>query len=104
MIKKSLIAFCALGFGLILSPSARACMCRISSAEGTFAGADVVFIGKVIKNRSAKEACLVMVVKEAGTLELVKDPKWEPSVDKVRRVILEVTPKRSKACRVRRSR
>ena len=91
MIKKSLLAFCAFSFALSWSQPVRACMCSISSAESMFATADVVFIGKVIKNRSAKESRPVMVMKESDTLELVKDPKWEQSFDKVQRVTLEVT-------------
>ncbi len=91
MIKNCLIVICILSFVLGLSQTARACMCSFSSAEVALAGADVVFVGKVVKITRAKEASVGLVMKESGTLELLKNPRWEKSVDKVQRVILEVT-------------
>jgi hypothetical protein len=65
-------------------------MCGITSVEGAFAGADVVFVGKVIKITSVKEASVGLLMKESGTLELLKTPRWEKSVYKARSVTLEV--------------
>ena len=70
---------------------ARACMCSMSSVESAFAGADVVFIGKVIKITPVKEASVGLLMKESGTLELLKNPRWEKSVYKARSVTLEVS-------------
>ena len=91
MLKKSLIAGCALSVVLGFSHAARACMCGISSVEGAFAGADIVFVGKVIKITPVKEASVGLLMKESGTLELLKTPRWEKSVYKARSVTLEVS-------------
>src|SRR5687767_14466683 len=90
MLKKSLVAICALTSVLGLAQTARACMCGISSVEGAFAGSDVVFVGKVVKITPVKEASVGLLMKESGTLELLKTPRWEKSVDKARSVTLEV--------------
>jgi hypothetical protein len=91
MIKNTLIAICILGFVLCLSQTVRACSCRSVTVERAVAGYDVVFVGKVIKITSVKEASVGWVIKESGTLERLKNPRWKKSVDKVRQVTLEVS-------------
>ncbi|HYY94847.1 MAG TPA: hypothetical protein VE713_10040 [Pyrinomonadaceae bacterium] len=59
--------------------------------EGAFVTADIVFVGKVIKITPAKEAMATLLMKESGTLELLKTPRWEKYVEKARRVTLEVS-------------
>jgi hypothetical protein len=63
----------------------------MNNAASAFAAADVVFIGKVVKISNTKIASVGLVVKEAGTLELVKVPYWEKSYFPTRIVTLEVT-------------
>ena len=90
MLKKTLIAICTLTYVLGFTQTARACFCGVTTVEAAFGGADVVFVGKIIKITSVKEASVGVVVKEAGTLELLKVPRWEKSVYKARSVTLEV--------------
>jgi hypothetical protein len=90
MLKNSLVAICALTIVLGFTQTAHACMCGISSVEGAFAGSEVVFVGKVIKITPVKEASVGLLMKEAGTLEPLKTPRWEKSVYKARSVTLEV--------------
>jgi hypothetical protein len=90
MFKKTLVAICTLACALGFTQTTRACMCGFSSVESAFAGADVVFVGKVIKITPVKEATVGLVVKESGTLELLKTPRWEKSVHKARSVTIEV--------------
>jgi hypothetical protein len=91
MLKKSLVAICALTFVLGLTQTAFACMCGNSSVEGAFAGSDVVFVGKVVKITPVKEASVGLLMKESGTLESLKTPRWEKSVYKARSVTLEIS-------------
>ncbi|MGQ0760830.1 MAG: hypothetical protein ACT4OT_02250 [Acidobacteriota bacterium] len=88
---KTLIAVFAVAFVLTAPSLARACMCGNTDAAGAFLSADVVFIGKVIKITHAKQASVGLLVKESGTLELLKVPRWEKSLDPARIVTLEVT-------------
>ena len=89
--KKSLIAICTLSIVLGLSQAALACLCGALTTEGAFASADVVFVGKVIKIAHAKEAGVGMLVKESGTLQTLKVPRWEKSVSSARIVTLEIS-------------
>lgn len=90
MFKNSLVAIFVLSIVLGFTQTAHACVCGISSVEGAFAGSDVVFVGKVIKITPVKEASVGLLVKESGTLEFLKTPRWEKSVYKARSVTLEV--------------
>jgi hypothetical protein len=90
MIKKTVVAICTLAYALGFTQTARACTCGFSSVEGAFAGADVVFVGKVVRITPVKEATVGLLVKESGTLELLKTPGWEKSVHKARSVTIEV--------------
>lgn len=90
MLEKTLGAICVLTFVLGFTQTVRACMCGISSVEGAFEGSEVVFVGKVVKLTPVKEASVGLLMKESGTLELLKTPRWEKSVYKARSVTLEV--------------
>jgi hypothetical protein len=90
MIRKSAIPIFALGLFLALPHTARACFCGNATVQTAFAGAEAVFIGKVVKIRTLKEASVGLSLKESGTLEVSKSGRWEKSVDKVQSVTLEV--------------
>jgi hypothetical protein len=64
MLRSFLITICALSFVLGLSQTAHACECSLdsNSVEDVFAGADVVFVGKVIKVTSVKKASVALVM------------------------------------------
>jgi len=67
------------------------CFCGYSTAEQAFRNAKVVFVGKVTKIVRTKEASVGLLMKESGTLELLKVPRWERSNDDARVVTLEVS-------------
>ena len=90
MLDKTLGAICVLTFVLGFTQTVHACLCGISSVEGAFAGSEVVFVGKVVKITPVKEASVGLLMKESGTLEFLKTPRWEKSVYKARSVTLEV--------------
>ena len=89
--ERLLIAVCAAGFMLGLPQLASACLCGSTDAQGAFLGADTVFIGKVTKIVRTKEASVGLTVKESGTLEVMKVPRWDKDVDGARVVTLEIS-------------
>lgn len=91
MIKNSLIVVCTLSFALGLPSAARGCMCGMTTAEVSFVKAHVVFTGKVVRIAPVKKASVGLLMKEAGTLHLLKVPRWETFVDKARIVTLEIS-------------
>jgi len=91
MIKNSLITICILFFLALLSNIAHACSCSFQSLKDSFSSSDVVFIGKVVKNTTVKYAEVSMTLKESGTLETVKNPKWEKSIEKLRSITFEIS-------------
>src|SRR5262245_49408664 len=80
---------------LILSAPtvALSCMCSYASFTPDYAyyRAEVIFVGKVVKISDAKHVSTTLLVKEAGTLEVLKVPRWENVSDRVWIVTLEVT-------------
>ena len=90
MVKNPLLAICAFAFLLLASQTALACSCSYSNVKGVFSSSDAVFIGKVSKITTAKEASVGLLLKESGTLELLKTPRLEKSIYKVQNVSLEV--------------
>ena len=80
-----------LGWLIVVPTITHACMCGNVDAAGAFITADVVFIGKVVKIAHVRQASVGLLVKEAGTLELLKDPRWEKSTYPARVVTFEVT-------------
>ncbi|MBX7170598.1 MAG: hypothetical protein K1X72_06540 [Pyrinomonadaceae bacterium] len=91
MIKNILIAIGTLLVLVFSSNTANACSCSFQSLKDDFSSTDVVFIGKVIKNKTIKYAEVSMTLKESGTLEMVKNPKWEKTIEKIRSVTFEVS-------------
>jgi hypothetical protein len=85
-----LIASCAVAFLLAASIKTSACMCSETDAQGAFLGAKIVFVGKVTKIVRTKEASVGLMMKESGTLELLKVPRWEKSVYGAQVVTLEI--------------
>jgi hypothetical protein len=59
--------------------------------EGVFLSSKIVFIGKVTKIKHAKEASVGLLMKESGTLELLKEPRWEKSTYGARIVSFEIS-------------
>jgi hypothetical protein len=90
MIKNFLISICLFSFLVFLSSTAYACSCSFGSLRGTFSSSDAVFIGKVSKIEIVKKARVGLLMKESGTLELLKIPRWEKSFEKMQIVTLEV--------------
>lgn len=90
MLKNALVTTCVLAFVVGFTQTVQACLCGISSVESAFAGSEVVFVGKVVKITPVKEATIGLLMKESGTLELLKTPRWEKSVYKARSVTFEV--------------
>lgn len=91
MIKNILIAICTFLILVFSSDTANACSCSFQSLKDAFSSTDVVFIGKVIKNKTVKYAEVSMTLKESGTLEMVKHPKWEKTIEKLRTVTFEIS-------------
>ena len=89
MLKRLLPMICALSL-LTLPQSALACLCGSIDAEGAFLTASVVFVGKVVKIDHTKEASVGLLMKESGTLEVLKVPRWEKTDHRARVVTLEV--------------
>ncbi len=90
MLKKTVLAICVFTFVLGFTPTVRACVCGMSSVEGVFAESEAVFVGRVVKITAVKQASVGLLVKDSGTLELLKTSRWEKSVYKARSVTLEV--------------
>jgi len=90
MVKNLPVIVCTFSFLLFLTQTAYACSCSLGSLKGTFSSSDAVFVGKVVKIKTVKEASVGLLMKESGTLELLETPRWEKSIDKVRSVTLEV--------------
>jgi hypothetical protein len=88
---KPLIAVFALALVLTAPNLARACMCGNTDAVGAFLSADVVFVGRVTNITHVKQASVGLLVKESGTLEVLKVPRWEKSTYAARIVTLDVT-------------
>ncbi len=91
MIKNLFVTICTFCFLLFLSQTAFACFCDFPSLKGAFSSSDAVFVGKVIKIETVKYTSVSLLMKESGTLELLKTPRWEKSVEKLRSVTLEVS-------------
>ena len=72
------------------STNALGCFCGMITTEQAFQESKVVFVGRVTKIERAKEASVGLLMKESGTLELVKQPRWEKSKDGAQVVTLEV--------------
>jgi hypothetical protein len=89
--KRLLIAVCAAGLILNLPLVVTACLCGERNAEGAFLGADIVFVGRVTKIARAKEASVGLLMKESGTPEILKVPRWEKSVYGSQIVTLEIS-------------
>jgi hypothetical protein len=89
--KRFLIAIGALGFLLILPTVACACLCGATDVEGAFLVSKVVFVGRVTKIVLTKNASVGLLVKESGTLEALKVPRWERSVHRAQVVTLEIS-------------
>jgi hypothetical protein len=89
--KRFLITIAALSFVLAFPMLACACICGVSNVEGAFLSAKVVFVGKVTKIVLTKEASVGLLMKESGTLELLKDPRWETSTYGAQIVTLEIS-------------
>ena len=90
MTKRILIAAGAVAVLSLSSIRALGCLCGISSVEGVFHTSKIVFIGKVTKIKHAKEATVGLLMKESGTLELLKEPRWEKSTYGARIVSFEI--------------
>lgn len=91
MMKNLLLTTCALSFLLSLPQTARACFCSfIGGVESAFASSEAVFVGKVVKIKTVKEASVGLLVKESGTLETLKTPRWQKSIKNIRSVTLEI--------------
>ncbi len=86
-----MIAVCAPILVFPLSQAAAACLCKVMTAESAFYGANVVFVGKVIRVKTAKEASVSLIVKRSGAAEMLKTPVWEKSLGSVRIATLEVS-------------
>lgn len=69
---------------------ASACFCGYRDAVEAYVGAEVVFVGKVIKIKKTERVSVGLVVKEPGTLETRKLPRWEESTDSARIITFEV--------------
>ena len=91
MIKNLFLTIYTFCFLLLLSQTAFACQCNFPSLKGAFSSSDAVFIGKVVKIKTIKYASVEMTLKQAGTLETVKNPKWEKSIEKLRSVTFEIS-------------
>lgn len=89
--KKILVIVSALTILYGYSTNALGCMCGYSTPEQAFRDAKVVFVGKVTKIARTKTANVGLVVKESGTLELMKVPRWERSTSDARVVTLEIS-------------
>lgn len=85
MVRNSLITICALSFIVGLSQTARACECSLDSesVEGVFAGANVVFTGRVVKVTSVKMATVGLVSPSFSV--------WKKFEDEMQSVTLEAT-------------
>lgn len=66
-------------------------MCAYSTTEQIFRDAKVVFVGKVTKIARIKTASVGLVIKESGSLDVLKVPYWEKSTDDERVVTLEIS-------------
>lgn len=86
MLKSTITVACALGLAMCLLQTALGCECQLISVGDAFTGADVVFVGKVIKITRMEEASIGMRYKPG-----LQNPPWEKFVDKVRGVTLEVS-------------
>lgn len=69
---------------------ASACFCGYRDAVVAYGGAEVVFVGKVIKIKKTEQENVAMVVKEPDTLEPLKVPRWEKSSDSARIITFEI--------------
>lgn len=91
MNKKFFVIICTFCFLLFSSQTAFACFCDFPSLQSAFSSSDAVFVGKVIKIKTVKYASVALLLKESGTLETLKTPRWEKSIEKLRSVTLEVS-------------
>ncbi len=89
--KKLLLLVCALTLVLGVPEITSACMCDYVDAQDAFLSARLVFVGKVTNIVAGREAGVGLLMKESGALELLKQPRWEKSTDKVQIVTLEIT-------------
>lgn len=88
--KRLLLSIRTLGVLLALPIAAVACMCSYMDSPDAFESAKVVFVGKVTKIVRTKEASIGLLMKESGTLELLKKPRWEKSTYGAQIVTLEI--------------
>jgi hypothetical protein len=76
---------------LFLSQTAHACFCSVVDAKTAFSSSHAVFIGKVSKITTAKEASVGYSMQMMpGKLKLGENGKWEKSFDKIQNVTLEI--------------